>query len=155
MKDITDPECRVLMSDFGTCVKLKNDKERLKTSCSTKIYWPPEFYAANYSFPVDCWALGVIMYGLLDGRFPFKGEKDVKEKEPKLPGNIPKVCTSLVLALLEKKEEKRIKAPDLVKHDWIKDKKGADAGGGGGDDGGAADFKPEGLREGGANTAQD
>merc|ERR1712232_73655 len=53
-KDIIDPECRLLMSDFGTCVKTSKS-ERLRSSCGTKIYWPPEFYDKDYSFKVDIW----------------------------------------------------------------------------------------------------
>jgi len=72
--DILDPGCRVLMSDFGTAMKLATPTSRLKTHCGTKIYWPPEFYDCDYSYKVDIWAMGVIMFGLCDGRFPFKGE---------------------------------------------------------------------------------
>eukprot|EP00929_Paragymnodinium_shiwhaense_P111612 TRINITY_DN7992_c0_g1_i5.p1 TRINITY_DN7992_c0_g1~~TRINITY_DN7992_c0_g1_i5.p1 ORF type:complete len:776 (-),score=223.67 TRINITY_DN7992_c0_g1_i5:112-2439(-) len=125
-KDITDQGCRVLMSDFGTAVKLTTPQQRLKSSCGTKIYWPPEFYAGNYSFKVDVWAMGVIMYGLCDGRFPFKGEQDAKNKMVKLPSSIPALCVEFVLKCLEKDEKKRFSGADMVAHPWIA--KNGDAG---------------------------
>eukprot|EP00929_Paragymnodinium_shiwhaense_P111609 TRINITY_DN7992_c0_g1_i2.p1 TRINITY_DN7992_c0_g1~~TRINITY_DN7992_c0_g1_i2.p1 ORF type:complete len:782 (-),score=239.19 TRINITY_DN7992_c0_g1_i2:130-2475(-) len=152
MKDITDPKCRILMSDFGTAVKLKSPTERLRSSCGTKIYWPPEFYSMNYSFKVDTWALGVIMYGLCDGRFPFKNEQDVRIKKIKLPATVPPKCVDLINGLLEKTEEKRLDGPNLMSHPFLKE--GAPAAPAATNDG-DKDWAAEGMREGGANGDQD
>eukprot|EP00927_Polykrikos_kofoidii_P053928 TRINITY_DN48444_c0_g1_i1.p1 TRINITY_DN48444_c0_g1~~TRINITY_DN48444_c0_g1_i1.p1 ORF type:complete len:797 (+),score=169.91 TRINITY_DN48444_c0_g1_i1:100-2490(+) len=119
IRDITNQNCKVFLSDFGTCVKLKHPNERLNFHCGTKIYWPPEFYASNYALKVDVWALGVIMFGLLDGRFPFKGEQDVKAKHINVPQNTPAECKLFVLGLLEKDESKRFSAAQAVAHPWI------------------------------------
>merc|ERR1719387_1489491 len=75
--DIVDPKCRIILTDFGTAVPLK-EKERLREGVGTKIFWSPEFYDGNYAHKVDIWAMGVVVYGLLDGRFPFRDEADVK-----------------------------------------------------------------------------
>jgi serine/threonine protein kinase len=159
-KDITDPGCKILMSDFGTAERLKQATDRLKISCGTKIYWPLEFYQGNYGLKVDIWALGVIMYGLLDGRFPFKGEQDVRIKPVRLPSTAPPKCQDFVLKLLEKDEGKRLSAVEAVNHPWVHLQDGAkdasvpaDSTTGGGDD----EAMPDGgiKKEDGANAGQD
>jgi len=154
-KDIVNPQCRIFLSDFGTAHRLKPG-ERLKTSCGTKLYWPPEFFRKNYHLKVDIWAIGVVTYGLVDGRFPFKGEDDVMKKQVKLASSTPQLCIDLIQALLNKDEEKRLDSQALVNHGWISaDASGKDAG----EDNTAADhaedknFKADELREGGANAA--
>merc|ERR1712048_1044820 len=138
------------MSDVGTALKLTSATQRLKDSCGTKIYWPPEFYDKNYGLKVDVWALGVIQYGLLDGRVPFKTEEDVRKKVIRLPANTPEVCKKFTMSMLNKEEDKRADAFAVVSHEWLaqqwsnqqtEEKDG--------------DFKAEGMREGGANAAQD
>lgn len=150
-KDIVDPKCRVIMSDFGTALTIPADK-RLNQSCGTRVYWSPEFYAMNYSFLVDEWALGVVMFGLLDGRFPFKGEKDVKGKEVKLPGSVPSLCTDFVLNLLNKVEKQRMSAEEGLNHKFITSlvtdgDKGQTANNG--------EDSPDIMKEMGANAGQD
>merc|ERR1719491_328476 len=66
MTHIEDERCCVYLSDFGTASNLL-PRERLHERCGTKIYWAPEFYRLDYGFPVDIWALGVIMFGMLKG----------------------------------------------------------------------------------------
>lgn len=152
-KDITDPQCRVIMSDFGTAEQLKAPADRLKSSCGTKIYWPPEFYQGNYGLKVDVWALGVIMYGLLDGRFPFKGEQEVRIKPVRLPSSAPQKCQDFVLHLLEKDENKRYNASQACLHPWIND--GSVDTSGGTDLPHEEGWQAEGMREGGGNAGQD
>ena len=43
--------------------------------CGTPSYMSPEIIKKQeyVGFPVDCWALGVLLYVLLCGKFPFKG----------------------------------------------------------------------------------
>ena len=36
--------------------------------CGTRVFWAPEVCHKKYSFPVDVWAVGVVLYGLLDGK---------------------------------------------------------------------------------------
>ena len=55
--------------DFGT-VKLIRD--RCKTFIGTTSYMAPEIFTGNgYSFQVDMWALGVVMYEFVCGQLPF------------------------------------------------------------------------------------
>eukprot|EP00929_Paragymnodinium_shiwhaense_P091909 TRINITY_DN517_c0_g2_i1.p1 TRINITY_DN517_c0_g2~~TRINITY_DN517_c0_g2_i1.p1 ORF type:complete len:781 (+),score=265.18 TRINITY_DN517_c0_g2_i1:145-2487(+) len=151
-KDITDPGCRVLMSDFGTALKLKSPTDRCKNSCGTKVYWPPEFFSLNYSFKVDVWAFGVIMYGLIDGRFPFKGEADARNKVIKLPSSCPPKCQHLVLKCLEKSENDRYDSTSLISDEWVAQ---GPAGEGDQKEDTSGGFTADTLREGGANGGQD
>mmetsp|Transcript_11839 Transcript_11839/g.31935 ORF Transcript_11839/g.31935 Transcript_11839/m.31935 type:complete len:782 (-) Transcript_11839:162-2507(-) len=150
-KNICDPGCVVTLSDFGTAYKVKSENERLKMHCGTKIYWPPEFYSMSYGLKVDMWALGVIMYGLVDGRFPFKNEADVKTKHPKLPSFCPTKCREFTMGLIEKDESRRFAASAALKHAWVQEQTGGDEPA----SGAAEKFEAEGLREGGANALQD
>lgn len=144
-KDLLDRECKIIMSDFGTAYQLKAG-ERLSSAVGTKIYWPPEFYDRNYGLKVDMWALGVIMYGLLVGRFPFKNETDARKKEVKLPNNTPKKCEAYIIGLLQKKEDDRFTAEQAFAHPWVHDQNNNE------EVQIDSNFKPEGLNEGGPNA---
>ncbi|XGW18809.1 hypothetical protein V3C99_002980 [Haemonchus contortus] len=68
---------RIVISDFGFATILR-ENETLRELCGTPGYLSPEILrcqmyedAPGYSFPVDEWALGVIMYTLLAGYAPF------------------------------------------------------------------------------------
>lgn len=117
-QDMVDPNCRIIMSDFGTARRVKPD-ERLSSTVGTKLYWSPEFFAANYGLKVDIWALGVIVYGLINGRFPFKGERDVNQKNVRISDKVPEVTKDFVLRLLDKNEATRIPGSEVVEHPWL------------------------------------
>jgi len=116
--DITDTQCKIALSDFGTAVVLKRG-ERLSKEVGTRIFWSPEIFDKQYGLKVDIWALGIIMYGLLDGRFPFKDENDIKTKGPKYPRRLDPVCEDFIKTMLQKEEKERASADELMVHSWL------------------------------------
>ncbi len=61
-------------------IKLDSDDEKRYTFCGTPFFMAPEMIARQegYSYEVDLWAVGVIIYTLLVGKTPFESES--KEK---------------------------------------------------------------------------
>lgn len=117
-KDIVDLSCKVYLSDFGTVVEC-NPEERQSAHVGTKVYWSPEVYAKDYGPKADCWAMGVIFYGLVEGKFPFKGKADVKVKTIKLPSRCPKDNQDLIHKMLHKVEKERPDSKSAMQHPWI------------------------------------
>eukprot|EP00913_Durusdinium_trenchii_P024216 g22736.t1 len=76
-------------------------------------------FAKDYGLKVDIWALGIIMYGLLDGRFPFKDETEIKIKEPKFPRRLEPLCQDFISSMLHKDEKQRASADDVIVHGWL------------------------------------
>ncbi|NXF64933.1 CAMKV protein, partial [Ciccaba nigrolineata] len=65
---------KIVISDFHLA-KLENGL--IKEPCGTPEYLAPEVVGRQrYGRPVDCWAIGVIMYILLSGNPPFYEEAD-------------------------------------------------------------------------------
>ena len=69
---ITDGEA-IQFIDFGFSKKLNDDDEYLKEFCGTPNYIAPEILKREKYSPkeADIWALGVSLFKLLTGKFPF------------------------------------------------------------------------------------
>merc|ERR1712217_978642 len=77
-------------------------------------------YARNYGMKVDVWAMGVIVYGLIEGRFPFKDGHAILTQDPKYPENMQADFEDFLKSMLAKKESKRSNADAFVNHRWLK-----------------------------------
>ena len=68
---LDETRTRVKLIDFGFSACIPYEKK----VCGTPSYMAPEIVSKiEYSGPpADIWALGVLLYALLCGRFPFKG----------------------------------------------------------------------------------
>lgn len=65
-------ERQVKLGDFGFSVRL-NGNIKTKTFCGTPNYIAPEVVKrTEYSFPVDVWAIGVLVYTMTYGTPPFE-----------------------------------------------------------------------------------
>lgn len=117
-KNMEHPQCRIYLSDFGTVTTIKPN-DRLRQKCGTKTYWSPEFFALNYNLKVDVWALGVVIFGMITGRFPFKGEEDVKNKVIKIPARCGREGEVCLLGMLSRSEGKRLSARDVLQQPWL------------------------------------
>lgn len=126
--DIFDKNVRVILSDLGTVVELKPGKT-LTAQVGTKIYWAPEVVKKCYSFPADVWAIGIILYGIVFGTFPFKNDEQILTKEPDFYKNkaLSRDAINFMKALMSKDEVQRPTANDALKLAWISDKEKVDA----------------------------
>lgn len=151
--DIVDEGCHIALSDFGTAIVLSAG-ERLSSEVGTRIFWAPEIFAKNYALKVDIWAFGIVMYGLLDGRFPFKDEHDIKNKEPKYPKRLDPVCEDFIRSMLQKVEKERSSCDEVMVHSWhgtasaASSRRSTSTEGGGGMHSEEISFQPEELNRG-------
>lgn len=104
-----------LISDFGLSKKLEVG-QRTRTICGTMQYMAPEILGGYlYNHAVDYWALGIIMYTLLMGNYPFMSEKNhiqmyhkVSTTGPTYSKQLEIHTISLMNALLNPNQQQRI-----------------------------------------------
>ncbi len=109
----------VKLLDFGVA-KLAGQTELTRTGSTlgTLGYMAPEqITGAGFDARSDVWALGVVLYELLAGRLPFRGEHDVAvlraiaDTEPppldKVRNDVPPAVASIVTKALQKEPRNR------------------------------------------------
>ena len=87
----------------------------------------PEIVAkVEYSGPpADIWALAVLLFALLCGKFPFKGSNDkelynaIKFHELQFPDHVSPPARFFLQKLFQKEADKRNTAKDILKDPWM------------------------------------
>uniref|UniRef100_A0A7E4VY12 phosphorylase kinase n=1 Tax=Panagrellus redivivus TaxID=6233 RepID=A0A7E4VY12_PANRE len=128
-------EQRIVISDFGFAKQLEPG-QMLKELFGTPGYLAPETLkcqmwedARGYSFEVDNWALGVIMYTLLAGYAPFYHRQQLRMMRLIQEGrfdfpreqweSVSEDAKDLIRGLLTVDVDKRAKAADCLLHRWF------------------------------------
>ncbi|CAF2317793.1 unnamed protein product [Rotaria sp. Silwood2] len=100
---------RIKLADFGLCKKLTYSTETTRTFCGTTEYIAPEIYQnMNYSFPIDYWSLGIMIYEMVVFDTPFNGvdEFEIKEnvihRDFQYPNHISFDLQTILIGLLKK-----------------------------------------------------
>jgi len=125
---LLDSEDNVKIADFGFGNFFQSGA-KLSTSCGSPPYAAPEiFMGENYEGPqLDVWSLGVVLYVLVCGAFPFDGSNLATLKDRVLAGRfrIPfwmsSDCENLIRRMLVVNPRKRLSIAQIKKHKWLHD----------------------------------
>jgi len=97
-------------------------------SCGSLHYAAPEMFGQDPcdSKKLDIWALGVITFGLLKGKFPFTGITDeqlalnILSGKYFLPGSLSDEAKSFVALAMEQNPNRRPSVDVLLQHPWVR-----------------------------------
>jgi tRNA A-37 threonylcarbamoyl transferase component Bud32 len=116
----------VKLIDFGFSIIITKDKT-LNVFCGTPSYMSPELaskkeYVGQYA---DIWALGILLFIMLTGKFPFKSsdEKELFKRIAKgsyeTPADLSGEAQSILSKMLKVNPADRCSADDILEDNWL------------------------------------
>uniref|UniRef100_A0A8C6LZZ5 Protein kinase C n=1 Tax=Nothobranchius furzeri TaxID=105023 RepID=A0A8C6LZZ5_NOTFU len=123
-----DYEGHIKIADFGMCKENVFGENRATTFCGTPDYIAPEILLGQkYSFSVDWWSFGVLLYEMLVGQSPFHGDDEdelfesIRMDTPHYPRWINKDTKDLLERLFERDPTQRLGVVgNIQSHDFFK-----------------------------------
>jgi len=120
----------IKIMDFGLS-KIVSTQEKMVDGYGTLSYVAPEVLLRTpYNKEVDIWSMGIILYYMLCGHLPFKGNKEVIIAEKIVNDDLEfdeeewevrsKRVRELIVSCLKKEPEERITIDDFLNHPWFK-----------------------------------
>ena len=120
----------IKIMDFGLS-KIVSTQEKMVDGYGTLSYVAPEVLLRTpYNKEVDIWSMGVILYYMLCGHLPFKGNKEVIIAEKIVNDDLEfdeeewevrsKKVRELISSCLKKEPEERITIDEFINHPWFK-----------------------------------
>ena len=122
---LLDHNMNIKIVDFGLSNTYQKG-EQLKTACGSPCYAAPEMIAGKLynGVDVDIWSCGVVLYALICGSLPFEDPntdmlyKKILQGEYRFPLFITTGAQDILSRILKTNPKKRIKIPDILKHEW-------------------------------------
>mmetsp|Transcript_23522 Transcript_23522/g.66003 ORF Transcript_23522/g.66003 Transcript_23522/m.66003 type:complete len:426 (+) Transcript_23522:91-1368(+) len=118
---------QIKVTDFGYAKVKAEGVNKFQTLCGTVTYLSPEVLQGKeyHGGPVDMWALGVILFALLCGRFPFTEAPDMPKYIIKgdyiIPDSLSKPARKLIKKLLCVNPKKRATFDDVFSSEFLAD----------------------------------
>ena len=118
----------IKITDFGFA-DFFDEKTCLKSCCGSPMYAAPEIYLGipYRGPPLDAWSLGVLLFCMLAGAFPWTHSKkgynlgrEVISGRFELPGHISPVAQGLIKRLLVVNSDDRPSMDDILGDPWMK-----------------------------------
>ncbi|XP_021865102.2 serine/threonine-protein kinase GRIK1 isoform X2 [Spinacia oleracea] len=117
----------VKIADFSVSQVFEGDNDVLRRSPGTPVITAPEccLGLTYHGKAADTWAVGITLYCMITGKFPFIGEtlQDTYDKivnDPiDLPDNLDSQLRNLVEGLLCKDPDQRLTLDMVAEHPWV------------------------------------
>ena len=123
----------VKIADYGLCKENMWYGNTTSTFCGTPEFMAPEILLEQrYGRAVDWWAFGILLYEMLLGQAPFRGDDEdeifdaILEDDPLYPIQMPRDSVSLLQRLLTRDPSRRLgagpnDADDVKAHPFFRD----------------------------------
>jgi serine/threonine protein kinase len=114
----------VALADFGVAKLLKSGCSAAKTHAGTPQYWAPEVrlcgpLSNGYDHRADIWSLGVILYVMLAGEYPFPESAEGAQKRQLRPLRTGSAVKHLLSKILTQNPEARLDLAECQAHPWV------------------------------------
>ncbi|KZV35161.1 Geminivirus rep interacting kinase 2 [Dorcoceras hygrometricum] len=117
----------VKIGDFSVSQVFEGDNDELRRSPGTPVFTAPEccLGVTYHGKAADTWAVGVTLYCMVLGSYPFLGEtlQDTYDKIVNnplmLPDNMNPLLKNLLEGLLCKDPTQRMTLDDVAQHEWV------------------------------------
>lgn len=112
----------VKITDFGLSKAIGAGFSEARSTVGTRPYTAPEVLREDsHDFSSDLWCLGVLLFVLLAGHFPFNKIPTKQDELQHLVGKlkISDLSKSVLLGLLQLEPLKRLDLAGLARHEWI------------------------------------
>lgn len=121
---IVDKDDNIKLIDFGLATSINED---ISFTCGSGPYLAPEMIEGrSHTAAVDIWCVGVVIYTMIYGHFPFQPKSNQKlyqsilYSDPKFDPIVSDSLIDLMARMLTKDHEKRITINDVLEHKWVK-----------------------------------
>ncbi|XP_073405716.1 protein kinase C delta type isoform X3 [Dendrobates tinctorius] len=123
-----DRDGHIKIADFGMCKENVFGDNKASTFCGTPDYIAPEILQGHkYTFSVDWWSFGVLLYEMLIGQSPFHGDDEdelfesIRVDTPHYPRWITKESKDLLEKLFDRDPTRRLGVTGNIKlHPFFK-----------------------------------
>ena len=117
---LIDRQFKIKLIDFGFSLQVPKENQILYDYCGTPNYIAPEVNQRQgyYGKPADIWSLGVIVFRMVAGSFPFKSGKSVKN-QLRMPSELSPELAGLLGQMLNYDFSKRPTAEEILLCEWL------------------------------------